>query len=172
MADQSLDTEEMLDSNDNFEAAYEAHAKSIYNFLFWRTRDVQLSEDLTSRTFEKAWTGRQGFRGGSTKAWLHRIASNVLIDHWRKKKDLGLEDAELLPDETRPAMAELLDKQARIEQLSQALEKLPADMRAVVQQRFIEGLPSKEVAKRLELSESNVRVIQYRALKKLKAYLE
>src|ERR1700685_3948687 len=99
MDNKPLDTKEMLESTDNFEAAYESHSKAIYRFLFWRTKDAQLSEDLTSSTFEKAWASRKSFHGGSEQAWLYRIARNVLIDHWRKKKDLSLEDSDSLVED-------------------------------------------------------------------------
>jgi RNA polymerase sigma-70 factor (ECF subfamily) len=172
MADEPLDNKEMLESTDNFEAAYESHAKSIYKFLFWRTQDTQLSEDLTSSTFEKAWVSRKSFRGGSVQAWLYRIARNVLIDHWRKKKELFVDDVDSLQEDARPGVGELLDKDSQLQLMRKALDKLPEDMQSVVTLRFIEGLSCKQVAKNLSLSESNVRVIQYRALKKLKDYMQ
>jgi RNA polymerase sigma-70 factor (ECF subfamily) len=172
MDDQPLDNKEMLDTTDNFEAAYEAHAKSIYRFLFWRTKDVHLSEDLTSSTFEKAWVSRKSFRGGSTQAWFYRIARNVLIDHWRKTKDLPVEDIESLQENGDLTASEILDNKMRLFELRKAVDKLPSDMHEVVRLRFIEGLPSKKVAKKLNLSDNNVRVIQYRALKRLKGYLK
>lgn len=172
MDDEPLDTKEMLESTDNFEAAYESHSRSIYRFLFWRTKDAQLSEDLTSSTFEKAWTSRKSFRGGSEQAWFYRIARNVLIDHWRKKKELFVENTDTLQEDARPSTGELLDKELQLQDLRKALHKLPKDMHAVVTLRFIEGRSCRQAAKELGLSESNVRVIQYRALKKLKEYLK
>ena len=172
MADEPLDNKEMINSTDNFEAAYESHAKSIYRFLFWRTKDQQLAEDLTSTTFEKAWTSRASFHGGSVKSWLYRIARNTLIDHWRKKKELFVEDTDILQEDVRPGAGELLDVKLQVQDLKKALDKLPGDMHSVVTMRFIEGLSCRQVAKRLSLSESNVRVLQYRALKKLKEYLK
>jgi RNA polymerase sigma-70 factor (ECF subfamily) len=172
MEDESLDTEEMLDSNDNFEAAYNAHAKSIYKFLFWRTKDAQLSEDLTSSTFEKAWVSRDKFHGGSAQAWLYRIARNVLVDHWRRKQSVYIEDTDTLVEEAVPTTAELLDREQQLGELQKALGRLPDEMRQVVTKRFIEGLSCKQAAESLGLSESNVRVIQYRALKKLRGYIQ
>jgi RNA polymerase sigma-70 factor, ECF subfamily len=172
MEDEPLDKEEMLASTDTFEAAYKSHAKAIYRFLFWRTKDVQLSEDLTSSTFEKAWVSRKSFRGGSEQAWLYRIARNVLIDHWRKKKAIFVEDTDTLQEDVRPSTGELMDKKARLRDLQKALDTLPDDMHTVVTMRFIEGLSCKQVAQNLHLSEGNVRVMQYRALKKLKEQLQ
>jgi RNA polymerase sigma-70 factor (ECF subfamily) len=172
MDNESLDNKEMLESTDNFETAYKSHSKAIYKFLFWRTKDIQLAEDLTSSTFEKAWASRKSFHGGSEQAWLYRIARNVLTDHWRKKKELFVEDTDTLQGDVQPSTAELLDRQRQLQDLQKALDKLPEDMRSVITLRFIEGQTCRQVASILNLSESNVRVIQYRALKKLKEQLK
>ena len=172
MDNEPLDNKEMQESTDNFEAVYESHTKAIYKFLFWRTKDTHLSEDLTSSTFEKAWTSRESFHGGSVQAWLYRIARNVLIDHWRKKKELFVDDVDSLAADDRPSTGELLDKKAQLLDLRQALDKLPDEMHSVVTMRFLEGLSCRQVAEKLNLSESNVRVMQYRALKKLKEHLK
>jgi RNA polymerase sigma-70 factor, ECF subfamily len=171
MDNESLDKEEMLESTDNFETAYESHSKAIYKFLFWRTKDVQLSEDLTSSTFEKAWISRKNFHGGSEQAWLYRIARNVLIDHWRKKKELFVEDTDDLQEDAQPSIEELLDRKQQLQDLQKALDKLPDEMHTVITLRFIEGKSCRQVASRLKLSEGNVRVMQYRALKRIKKSL-
>jgi len=173
MAEESLGNEEMIESTDNFEAVYESHARSIYRFLYWRTKNPQLSEDLTSSVFEKAWRSRSSFRGGSVRAWLYRIARNVLIDHWRKKQDVLMEDTDSLPAEvTGVSVSERLDQDIMLGRLRNALDTLPGDMRSVITLRFIDGLSCKQVAEKLNLSDSNVRVIQYRALRKLRSRLK
>ena len=173
MAEDTLETEEMLESPDDFTAAYESHAKPIYRFLYWRTRDADLSEDLTSSVFEKAWRSRRSFKGGSVQAWLYRIARNLLTDHWRRKQDVPSSDIDALPEAVVEDTAGLeLDQALAVRRLQQALAKLPPEMRSVVQLRFIERLPAKRVARQLGLSESNVRVIQYRALRKLRSFLK
>jgi len=172
MAKKSLPTSEMVDTSDKFEAMYESNAPLIYRFMFWRTKDEMLAQDLTSSVFEKAWRTRSGYSGGSTKAWLYRIARTTLIDHWRKKKDV-LVDSEAMSEvaSDTPRLDETLDQAMTVVKLQQAINKLPKDMRAVVGQRFISGHSVREVAKKLHISEANVRVIQYRALQKLRNYL-
>lgn len=172
MAEESLDNSEMLESSDDFGAAYESHGPAIYRFLFWRTQNKQLSEDLTSNVFEKAWRSRHSFHGGSIQAWLHRIARNTLIDHWRKQKELFVDNTDNLAEAVSDTnLSQALDSQLMVENLQKGLAKLPRDMRAVVNLRFIEGQSCKQVASSLNLTESNVRVLQYRALRKLRDYL-
>lgn len=171
MAKPPFDKKAMLKSED-FENTYETQVNSIYRFLLFRTNNVQLSEDLTSTTFEKAWLKRDTFKGGSMPAWLHKIARNVLIDHWRKTKEIARDDIDNLIVDSRPSMATQIDSELLSLELKKAFTKLPDGMRSVIYLRFIIGLPSKEVAKRLNLTDSNVRVLQYRALKKLRGYLD
>lgn len=163
----------MLESTEDFETVYETYSQDVYRFMLWRTQNNELSQDLTSHVFEKAWRARTSFQGGSVKAWLYRIARNTLVDHWRKKQDLIVEDTDILPESTvTDHTAEDLDKAAEILKLRQAVADLPTEMRAIVRLRFIHNLSSRDVAQRLHMSEGNVRVIQYRALKKLRERLK
>jgi RNA polymerase sigma-70 factor (ECF subfamily) len=173
MGKKTLLTHEMLDSSDDFTAAYESHSKRIYQFMYWRTRDNVLSEDLTSSVFEKAWRSRTSFKGGSVQAWLYRIARNALTDHWRKKKDIAVDNIESLPGAVmEESESRKLDTQFAAQELNHAVYKLPKQMQTIIELRFMSNLSSKQVAKQLGISENNVRIIQYRALKKLRTYLK
>ena len=173
MEDKSLDDSAMVESSEEFEAMYQDSAPRIYRFMFWRTKDHALAEDLTSSVFEKAWQSRANFKGGTLNGWLYRIANNTLIDYWRKKKTISVEEMDSLPLESEagdPAL--LIDQQLSAEALAQAVNKLPKQMRLVVKLRFIEGLSARKTGERLGLSEANVRVIQYRALRILRGTLK
>jgi RNA polymerase sigma-70 factor (ECF subfamily) len=172
MGKKSLATSEMSDVPSDFESMYETNQPHVYRFMFWRTKDVMLAEDLTSRVFEKAWRTRRSFTGGSAKAWLFRIARTTLIDYWRKAKDFAAEDTVIAQLES-PAtpMSEEIDQQLLVEDLQAAVSKLPDEMRQVVALRFIEGKTARQTGRLLGLSEANVRVIQYRALQKLRKYM-
>jgi RNA polymerase sigma-70 factor (ECF subfamily) len=171
MPKKSLPTSEMIESSDQFEDIYKSNKPLIYRFMFWRTKDQMLAEDLTSSVFEKAWRTHKSFTGGSAKAWLYRIAHTTLIDYWRKNKEISDDDAisRVVSDTAELDVA--LDHSIEVAKLQKALAKLPKDMRRVVHLRFIEGQSARETAKRLGISEANVRVIQYRALKKLRNHL-
>src|SRR5690348_2717484 len=67
------------------EALYEAHARGIYAFLAFRSGDRALAEDLLADTFERVLRARRGplRKVDNEKAWLYRIALNVLRDHAR-----------------------------------------------------------------------------------------
>lgn len=173
MGKQSLPSSEMVDTREDFEVMYETHAPLIYRFMFWRTKDKMLAEDLTANVFVKAWRTRRSFTGGSSKAWLFRIARTTLIDHWRKIADIP-DDGTIISQviSEAPEAGEVLDRELAVMRLQKAVATLPDEMQRIVELRFIDGLPAREVARRLNLSESNVRVIQYRALQKLRKHLQ
>jgi RNA polymerase sigma-70 factor, ECF subfamily len=171
MGKKTLPTDAMLESEDDFAEAYQSYQQPIYRFLFWRTRDEATSDDLTSSVFEKAWRARASFHGGSVQAWLYRIARNVLTDHWRRRPTVPLEYADQLPDDDAVDTAARLDTEQAAAELHTALRQLPDDMRRLVELRFVEGLSAKQVAERLGMTEGNVRVVQYRALKQIRKLL-
>jgi RNA polymerase sigma factor (sigma-70 family) len=173
MSKKPLSTNEMTDTSNDFERMYESNAPLIYRFMFWRTKDEMLAQDLTSNVFEKAWRTRTSFTGGSAKAWLFRIARTTLIDHWRKIKDLpddGHIIAEAVSDNAD--LDQAFDQQMAVAELQKAVTKLPKGMKGVVELRFIEGKSVRETGMTLHISEANVRVMQYRALQKLRTYLQ
>ncbi|MFI5275409.1 MAG: RNA polymerase sigma factor [Candidatus Saccharimonadales bacterium] len=173
MAKKSLSNNAMDEAPEDFERLYKSTQPAIYRFIFWRTKDEMLAQDLTSNVYLKAWRTRKSFTGGSSTAWLYRIARTTLIDHWRRKKDISDNGslAETVASDT-PDIGEEIDLSLSVEALQQALLLLPVEMYEVVKLRFIQGKSTRETAQALDLSESNVRVIQYRALKKLKGYLQ
>lgn len=150
---------------------YNDYADDIYRFLFVHVRDTALAEDLTADTFTKAWNTFDSFDGRHGRAWLYTIARNLLNDHWRKKHPVPLDETFDVVDEDAPSHAEILDAKMEAKRTIKAVNALPRDMKSVVTLRFMQGYSVRDTARALELSEANVRVIQYRALKRLKKVL-
>lgn len=149
---------------------YNQYADDIYRFLLVHVRDVALAEDLTADTFLKAWKQIDRFDFKHPRGWLYAIARNNLTDHWRRKRPEPLgEVADLSSDD--PELWETVDKRLEVRRMVSALAKLPEDMKSVVTLRFLQGYSVRETAEALGLTEANVRVVQYRALKKLHGVL-
>jgi RNA polymerase sigma-70 factor (ECF subfamily) len=152
---------------------YKNYVNDIYLYLYWRTNELELAQDLTSEVFTKAWNNWDNFDGKYPKAWLYKIAKNQLIDYWRSKKDVLIDrrEAETLLDD-RESVVDKIDSDIAKKKLYRALSTLPETMRDVIELKVLNSLSSKETGGILGLSESNVRVIQYRALKKLRVWYE
>lgn len=162
---------------EEFAEVYLQYSDKIFRFLYWRASDKRIAEDLTGEVFVKAWKNWKNFKPDYLQAWLYKIASNVLVDYWRSKKnkkDVSLEQS--IDEGNEPSydenLIEKIDKDDEIKKLNHALNSLPKNLKDVAVLRFIEEMKASQVAKILNISEVNVRVLQHRALLKLKEILK
>src|SRR5438270_1439680 len=73
---------------DAFGVLFERHAGTVYNYLFRRTGDWAVAEDLTSLVFLEAWRRRRDVRleHASALPWLYGVATNVLRNRRRAQR--------------------------------------------------------------------------------------
>lgn len=154
-----------------FAKMYDNYADDIFRFLLVHVRNVHTAEDLTAETFLKGWKNFGSFDGRHQRGWLYAIARNTLTDYWRKHKSLPLDEGLEIIDEPNDSIEDKVDKKLAVNRLARAVAALPKDMRSVINLRFMQGYSARHTAEALGLSEANVRVMQYRALKKLKGAL-
>jgi RNA polymerase sigma factor (sigma-70 family) len=115
---------------DAFGALFERHARTVYNFLFRRTADWSLAEDLTSIVFLEAWRKREEVRleGDLALPWLLGVATNVLRNRrrsqWRYRAALQRIPRERCNDWAEDAHARL-DDARRMRAVLGALGELP-----------------------------------------------
>lgn len=158
---------------DAFGELYDLYFERIYAYVYRKTGDRQVAEDLTSDTFMKALTHIKGYRytGQPFAAWLYRIASNVVTDFYRARKvnaplDEGLQ---LAADQLGPEEAALrLDDQQAV---ARAIQTLSPDQQDVILLRFSAGLKLKEIAGIVGKTEGAVKALMFRALGGLKGKL-
>lgn len=149
---------------------YIEYSDKIYRYLYWHLGDVYLAEDLTSEVFLKVFNNLAKFKGGYLQAWIYRIAKNLLVDYYRSKKTSSVENIAEIPVDVH--LLETLEKDEESRSLQKAIAKLPENLREVVILRFFEEMSAAEVAEVVGINEGNVRVLQFRALKKLKEELK
>lgn len=152
---------------------YEAHLEAIYNYIYYRISNAQDAEDLTEAVFLKAWQAMGGFetRDVPFKAWLYRIAHNLVIDYYRTRKELESLDGQRPLTDHRPHPEESVQSREMATHVARSLQQLPPLHQDVLLLRFVEGLSHAETAEALERTEGAVRVLQHRALKALQALL-
>lgn len=157
---------------DAFARLYKHHAPAVHGYLY-RSGAGGRTEDLVAETFVRAYRaiGRYEDRGVSFRAWLFRIATNLSIQHARKKSSGELATAELLAVSDAAGPERLAVQADRARALTEALGALEPRDRSVVVLRYLEDLPAAEVADVLGLTEANVRQIARRSLGKLQGLL-
>jgi len=154
-----------------FQTLYMRYLDPIYRYFFFQTYDKFLSEDLAQEVFIKMWRAIKSFNEekGSFTSWMYRIAHNLLIDHYRGKNPLSLKEG--LEASYSEDWLEKIDREEKITKIKKALLVLPKDYQEIVILRFFEDMSVEEVAEVVGKSEENVRVIQHRAVRKLKEIL-
>jgi RNA polymerase sigma-70 factor, ECF subfamily len=152
---------------------YERHLDEILRYVFYRVANRFEAEDLTETVFLKAWEALPRFASSKVnlRAWLYRIAHNVVIDHYRARKTT-LDVSDVLLRDEHPLPEQRVQAREQNQQLALALQSLNANLQNVIICRFINGLSHSETAQIMGMHEGHVRVLQYRALKKLRQWLE
>jgi RNA polymerase sigma-70 factor (ECF subfamily) len=157
-----------------FGRLYDMYVERVYRHIFYRVGIVEDAEDLTQQVFMKAWKaiGRYKITSSPFLAWLMRISHNLVTDFYRSKKDKVYLDTELAaydPASSPERVAELNFEQQRIRK---AILQLPGEQQQVIMMSFIEGFTYAEIASSMGKSEGAIRVIQHRALKKMRHIME
>ena len=163
-------------SMEAFSELYAYYVDGIYGYVYRRVGNEKDAEDITARTFEKALGGIGGFKwkGASFCSWLVRIASNTVVDHYRREgrmKRIDLE--EVLPRlEADDDPTGGVEKQEERLVLADALGHLPERYRMVVELKFVDDLENEVIADMLGCSRGNLAVRLHRALKALRREIE
>ena len=147
-----------------FVELYDRNVDRVYAYVSRRAGSRSVAEDVTSEVFEQALTnlGKFEWRGVPFVAWLYRIASNALADHWKREERDSHELPPDIPDER-----EHQDLERRLS-LFQLVDRLPDAQRQVIQMRFVEDRSIREVAAALDRSEGAVKQLQLRAIDNLR----
>jgi len=151
-----------------FTFLYERYVNRIYNYIYYRTGNPHEAEDLTSRVFYRALNHipRYNNRGVPFSAWLYRIAHN-LVANWHRdnsrRKEVPLEDFTQLPHRSQQPEAHMVDNQ-ELEDLLQAIRRMPADRQQLLILKFVEGMSNADVAVIMMRSEGAIKSLYHRTL--------
>jgi RNA polymerase sigma-70 factor (ECF subfamily) len=159
-----------LITKEEFANVYEEFFPKLYRYVFHRVEDHATSEDLVSQVFFKALKNLGKFDAdkGNVSTWLYSIASNAIVDHYRKDEaHASIEDfEEALSYQTRHG--ETIDAGIRLDQVMDSLRKLPLKNQEIIALRIFEELPFAEIAKIVGIGESAAKMGFARGIEALK----
>jgi RNA polymerase sigma factor (sigma-70 family) len=159
-----------------FTAFYQQYLPKVFKYVSYRVTDRFLAEDITSSVFEKALTkfNQYNEEKAALSTWIFAIARNTVIDHFRanaRERQVPLEEAsEIRAGGFSPEQEAENSEEYRV--LNTCLKKLTAPEQEIVSLKFNAEMTNRQIAGLLGLSESNVGVILYRAVRKLRKDFE
>lgn len=162
---------------DRFGIIVDTYSDRIHALVAGIAGDPMTADELTQDVFIKAFRTLGSFKKSSSlETWLYRISYNTAIDHTRKQRNeaLRLDDLQLerLSDTD---VGNLLDSEddtdPRLALLPDALDRLPADDRALLTFFYYEDMSVRDISAVTGIKESNIKVKLLRARKKLYAII-
>lgn len=161
-----------LDPGD-FAPLYDKYYKQIFNYVYQRMDSKETAFDITGQVFLKALTNlhKYQFKGVPFASWLYRIAHNEVMQLFRSQKDKRTVNADvgdlrfICEENDAPFFEEYIPI------IKKLILELNSDDLQMVELRFFEKRPFKEIAEILDITEVNAKVRMYRIIEKLKKSL-
>lgn len=167
-----------------FSAIYDRNVDKVFRFVLLKVSSEDTAKDITSETFARGWKAflktfennpspRKKSQIKNPRAFLYRVARNLIVDHYRDKAKTQpvLIEGEGLAD---PAIS--AEEQAFINTdfnlISKALRQLKDEYQDIILWRYVENMSYSEISKISGIKKSTVRVMAYRAIKELKGVLD
>ncbi len=155
-------------------AIFDTYYPLLYRYIYHHAGHQATAEDLTAEVFTRMLEQLADGLGPRRhlKAWLYRVAHNLVVDESRRRIHRDhepLEEGMVSSEQDVEAHTEraMWQQQARA-----ALEELTPKQRAVVILKYLEGYENKEVSRILEISVGAVKSLQHRALAAMRRHLE
>ncbi len=155
--------------NEEFIKAYESYSDAIFRYCYFRVYDRERAKDIVQETFMKTWDYiARGNDIDNIRAFLYKVARNIIIDYTRKKKEDSLEA--LQESGFNPGVDERANKEIEFDFQAalQAIKSLDEKYREAVTMRYIEGYSPKEIAKMIDETENVISVRIHRGLQQLR----
>jgi RNA polymerase sigma factor (sigma-70 family) len=158
-----------------FERVFDTCYPAVFRYFRYRGADVDTANDLASSVFEKALASLRQYdpRKGQIQTWLFAITHNLAINHWKAGQIhpvTSLDDLDLPAQGEPPPEQELIRIQDK-QEILKAVQALDPRSVEIIALKFGGGLTNGQIAGLIHLTESNVGVILFRALLKLRAIL-
>jgi RNA polymerase sigma-70 factor (ECF subfamily) len=139
-------------SSDCFAELFARHGKKVFLSCQAFFADSAAAEDATQETFLRVYQRIHSFQGGNFLGWLMRIAKNVCIDEWRKRRaQAGIVETDLTGVPARERLDTSSELRLALEQLWKEMSFLPPPQRRCLEMK-IEGYSYEETAARTGLS--------------------
>ncbi len=159
----------------SFGVLYNHYLAQIYRFIYLKVTSKHEAEDLSHEVFLSAWQNLPSYadKGFPFSSWLYQIARNKVIDHLRTKKPVA--SLEVISEENLELASITdaeLDNALSVSMVKEAMRQLSDDHQNVLIMRFVEDMAPAQIAEAIGKSEGAVRLMQHRAILRLRDILK
>lgn len=162
MTDEQLVVSYSEGNNMAFDHLLYRHKSNLYNYIFFIVKNKELAEDIFQETFIKAiLTIKQGryVETGKFKAWISRIAHNLIIDHFRQEKNENTVSNDDMPLDLlnnaslcEGTIEDMLVKNQIEMDVKTLIQHLPQSQREVLEMRYYQDMSFKEISEQTGVS--------------------
>ncbi len=155
----------------NFDEIYEKYFVRVYRFVRMKTMNDEQAEDITAKVFESIYRNisRYSEEKGNMDTWIFSITRNEIATFYRNNKvqTVCIDSVGEVVD-TSENPEQILDRKIKNKELVESIYKLNENERIAVGLKYGSGLKNKDIGEIMGISASNVGVILFRSMKKLK----
>jgi RNA polymerase sigma-70 factor (ECF subfamily) len=152
-------------------ALYEAYSERVRGYVRFRVRDEADADDLVSEVFRRVVAGPVPAEPAARPAWIFRVAHNIVVDHYRRRRFPLVSAAFADRADDAPSLPDQFIHDERMRVTDDAMRRLPGNQRAAIYLRFYEDLPYETVAAAMGVPSATARSLVHRGLKRLAAAL-
>lgn len=156
-----------------FTESYNQYADAIFRYCYFKISDREKATDFVSETFTRTWQYLlSGNEIENIKTFLYTTARHIIIDEYRKKKSVSLDD--LIDQGLEPYLEieEAIFTSYEVERILKYVQQLPESYMTVILLRYVEDLSVKEIAVITNETENVISVRIHRGLAKLRKLIQ
>jgi len=158
--------------HDAFSKLYDLFIDPIYRYVYYRVNEADV-EDIVESVFIKVWQFMHKYKQKKNtyfSSWIFRVAHNLVVDHYRKSKNLEYDalNQDLVDDRREHSPIRNTENALDNTVLKKAIATLSRTYQDVIVYKYVNDLTNEEVSQIMGKSEGSIRILQFRALKALR----
>ncbi|MDX2248795.1 MAG: RNA polymerase sigma-70 factor [Bacteroidia bacterium] len=151
-----------------FQNLFDNYYEAIRNFLYYKSGEMELAEDLTQEAFLILWKKRESINPDKAKSYLYTIANNLFLNEIKHQKVVIRFQQQPVSNTLFESPQFLMEAEEFKVKLEKAISDLPEKNRSVFLMNRVEKMTYKEIADRLSLSVKAVEKRMHKALTELR----
>jgi RNA polymerase sigma-70 factor (ECF subfamily) len=151
-----------------FEQLYDMYYDCVYKYIFVSVKNKLNTEDIMATVFTRIFEVQDKITEVKlAKSWIFRIAQDCIIDFYIKNNEV-IPNENFLHMQNEKFQNEGITLRDELTEVKKAMDKLPEDSKKILYLRFYGGLDFREIAETVNIAETTVKSIIFRAIKKIK----